>query len=408
MRLKRLFMILKKIMKSLFILVFLPVLTFSQGLKPIIFPEESSALDLVSGFVETNDYLYSCELKGSNFGTFDQLVFKKFDKEDSLVLINQINHPYESLIACHLFEWQGEIWFLGTYYKSSIQEGGLIFCKINDLLEMYAVQTFDTGIFYADRLAYSIKGTKLAVGGSLASSSFVHHPFILLFDEQMDVVSFKQGQEGAFNVESILYYDDFYILLGAGLWKYNLDHELIGKYTFDSPSEVCKTKSCKLSGESFLLLKRVFIWDTGEWVLSLEEWGTNMILNQKKVLDIKKGVEDLGKLHSLQRTKDGHIRVSAYSYFNKIAFPFVKSSSGLHYWCLASDFKILQKHSIFFTDFYFPYNVQFLADDILIGGFFADSSTNVDPYLFRLFYGNESLYSDEGPFNKEVINTLFK
>lgn len=371
-------------MKSLLLFLCLPFNLICQIINPLIYGDDSYPVGIVSDLIVLNNTTYACQISGDSYSTCATISLSKFDAQDSLILSNQYTTAFGSINGAFLLEMDQALYLLASYYNSATKNGGLIWAALSPGLELEEFQNYDLGNAYVDRMAYDFNDGLLALGGTVASSPFAHKPFSLFLDAQMNFIDFKVNQAAAYSVESILLFDDFYLLLGAGIWKYSMAHELISSALFESPNEVAKTKAVKMNATHFISLRRSFVWDSGLWQLVLEKWDVELNQLNKTCLDADMGVEDLNRYRSLGIDKTGSILVSAQAYINKIGFPSAVGPSALLYWKLSPSFQINKAWNIQLHEFHYPYNAFFLENSLLIGGFMNSKKYGLSPFLFRI------------------------
>ncbi|MDG1297574.1 MAG: hypothetical protein P8P48_10570 [Saprospiraceae bacterium] len=395
-------------MKSLLLFLCLPFTLVCQIISPLIYADDSYPVGIVSDLTVLNNATYACQISGDSFGTCATISLSKFNAQDSLILSNQYTTPFGSITGAFLLKMDQVIYLLASYYNTSSQNGGLSWAALSPELELEEFQNYDLGNAYVDRMAYDFNDGMFALGGTVASSPFEHRPFALFLDAQMDFIGFKTNQTDAYSVESILLFDDFYLLLGGGIWKYNMEHELINSILFESPNEIAKTKAVKLDASHFVSLRRSFIWDSGLWQLALEKWDLELNQLNKTCLDAAMGVEDLNRYRSLGVDETGSVLVSAHAYVNKIGFPSAEGPSALLYWKLNPGFQISKAWSIQLKEFHCPYNAFFLGNSLLIGGFMNSKKYGLSPFLFRMSTRPKLPLLELGPLEEmDFSNKIF-
>ena len=387
-------------MKSLLFFVFLSISVSAQQIYPIIYNNQSLPTSVVSAVIEHSGSLFACQLAGTSYGDFDQLIISKYDSNHDLVLEKSMDSPVGTLISCHLITNPAGLWLIGAYRQEKTNTSGVFWANVDGDLELEELLIHETGPYYADQFSISTDANRIMIAGTLSTSPFVHKPFMLLLNEQMDIVDFHMEHEDAFDVKSALLFDNYYILLGAGIWKYNFDHELLDAVLFESPNEVARTKSLKMGADVFFTLRRTFGWESGDWSLLLEKWNTDLQMIGALVLESDDLIEDMNKFVALGKLSENKIGVSAYAFEDKLNFPFVQSPSSLLLWEISNNLEISHQAAIVFKDFHYPYIAHFTEGQTYIGGFFVDAVQKLSPFLFRFNKKRRLPVLKLGPYDK--------
>ena len=387
-------------MKSLLFFVFLSISVSAQQIDPIIYNNQPYPTSLVSAVVEHSDSVYACQLSGTSYGDFDQLIIFKYDSNHDLVLEKSMDSPVGTLISCHLITNPAGLWLTGAYRQEKTNTSGIFWANVDGNLELGELLLQETGPYYADQFSISTDANRTLIAGTLSTSPFVIKPFMLLLDDKMHVVDFHMAHENAYDVESALLFDDYYLLLGAGIWKYNFDHVLLDAVLFESPNEVARTKSLKMGSDVFFTLRRTFGWESGDWSLLLEKRNTDLQILGTLVLESDYMIEDVNKFGALVKLSENKIGISAYAFEDKLNFPFVQSPSSLLLWEISNNLEVSHQAAFAFKDFHYPYTVHFREGQTYIGGFFVDTVQKLSPFLFRFNKKRRLPVLKLGPYDK--------
>lgn len=387
-------------MKSLLFFLFLSISVSAQQIYPIIYNNQSLPTSIVSAVIEYSGSIYACQLAGISYGDFDQLIISKYDSNHDLVLEKSMDSPFGTLISCHLITSPAGLWLIGAYRQEKTNTSGILWASVNGNLELEDLLLHETGLYYADQFSICTDANRTLIAGTLSTSPFAHKPFMLLLDDQMHVVDFHMVYEDAFDVESALLFDNYYILLGAGIWKYNFDHELLDAVLFESPNEVARTKSLKMGADLFFTLRRTFGWESGEWSLLLEKWNTDLQMIGALFLESENMIEDMNKYGAFGKLSENKIGVSAYAFENKLNFPSVQSPSSLLTWEISNNLEVSHHAAFVFKDFHYPYAAYFKEEQTYIGGFFVEAVQKLSPFLFRINKKSPLPVLEIGPYDK--------
>lgn len=380
--------------------MFLSVSVSAQQIYPIIYNNQPSPISLVSSVIEQSGYIYACQLAGSFYSEFDQLIISKYDSNHNLVLEKSMDSPVGKLISCHLITSSVGLWIVGAYRQENTNTSGILWARVNENLELADLLMHETGQYYADKVSISFYANKILIAGTLSTSPFVHKPFMLLLDDQMHLIDFYTDHENAFDIESALLFDDYYLLLGAGIWKYDYDHMLLDAVLFESPNEISRTKSLKMGAKVFFTLRRIFGWESGEWSLLLEKWNTDLQILGAIVLDSDNMIEDMNKFTALGKFEENKIGVSAYAFQDKLNFPFVKSPSSLLLWQISTNLEVSNHKAFLFKDFHYPFTCYIKDGQTYTGGFFVDAVQKLSPFLFSFNKKSGLPVLNVGPYDK--------
>ena len=387
-------------MKSLLFFVFLSISVSAQQIFPIIYNNQSLPTSIVSSVVENSGSIYACQLSGTSYGDFNQLIISKYDSNHNLVLEKSMDSPVGTLISCHLITSPAGLWLIGAYRQEKTNTSGILWTSLNGNLELEDLLFQETGPYYAEQFSISTDANRTLIAGTLSTSPFVHKPFMLLLNDQMHVIDFHMTHEDAYDVESALLFDDYYLLLGAGIWKYDYNHVLLDALLFESPNEVARTKSLKMGADVFFTLRRTFGWESGDWSLLLEKWNTDLQLAGALILESENMIEDMNKFGALGRLSENKIVVSAYAFEDKMNFPFVQSPSSLLLWKISNDLEVSHHGAFVFKDFHYPYAACFNEEQTYIAGFFVETVQKLSPFLFRFNKKSPLPVLEIGPYDK--------
>ena len=387
-------------MKSLLFFVFLSISVSAQQIFPIIYNNQSLPTSIVSSVVENSGSIYACQLSGTSYGDFNQLIISKYDSNHNLVLEKSMDSPVGTLISCHLITSPAGLWLIGAYRQEKTNTSGILWTSLNGNLELEDLLFQETGPYYAEQFSISTDANRTLIAGTLSTSPFVHKPFMLLLNDQMHVIDFHMTHEDAYDVESALLFDDYYLLLGAGIWKYDYNHVLLDALLFESPNEVARTKSLKMGADVFFTLRRTFGWESGDWSLLLEKWNTDLQLAGALILESENMIEDMNKFGALGRLSENKIVVSAYAFEDKMNFPFVQSPSSLLLWEISNDLEVSHHGAFVFKDFHYPYAACFNEEQTYIAGFFVETVQKLSPFLFRFNKKSPLPVLEIGPYDK--------
>lgn len=354
---------------------------YSQTISPIVYENQTSTQALVSAVLSHDEEVYACQLAGDTYGAFTKIIIEKYDLDHKILLTKSVESPFGALVSCHLFEHSGKLWFIGSCYDPVDGKGSVVWSSLNADLELSAPHVFEIGAFYGDCISISATSNQILIGGSLSSSPFYSKPFTLFLDEQMEFLGFYTDHTDAYDVESVLLFQNHYLLFGAGIWKYDMNHKLLNTIVFESPNEVAQTKSLKVSENIFFTLRRNFEWESGEWSLLLEKWNGSMDLLASIPLKSTQGIIDLNHFSSLVLKSEDVIQISAYSYKHKVDFPFVIGASSLEAWTVDTTMNSKLLYSLNLNNFHYPYSFFTTGNRSYIAGFFTEGPMKINPFL---------------------------
>ncbi len=368
-------------MKSLFLLCLLPALIGAQN--PSYFKLELSSqnIDLISAITLQDNSIFVCRAQSSSFGQTYDMILEKYQLDGQLLQQKTIPWSFESILGLHWTIINDELVLWGSTVLDSTDEGALFWLKVHPNLAISDPNFYLLGQAFVEHFSVDQIQDLIYVGGSKQASLFSSSPFCLLIDQNLQLLDSFQEQEGAWDVQGIIALADGYVLVGAGLWKYNTNHQLLNYQSLDNP-ELAKCTGVRTLGGKLLTLRHVFNWDSGLKTMLLEHWDADLNLLKANVLS-PSNVRAV-KSNVIQPLPSGEFLISLYSSASNIGFPFVLGKSKHHFLILNPNLNVVGQKTFSFEEYFYPCQIISGTNRIWSGGFKVKDTSSLLPYIYHI------------------------
>ena len=368
-------------MKSLFLLCLLPALISAQNPSYFKLEQSSQNIDLISAITIQANSIFVCRAQSSSFGQSYDMVLEKYQLDGQLLQQKTIPWSFESILGLHWTTINNELVLWGSTVLDSTDEGALFWLKVDSDLTIADPNFYLLGQAFVEYFSIDQVQDLIYVGGSKQSSTFSSSPFCLLIDQNLQLFDSFQDQEGAWDVQGIIGLADGYVLLGAGLWKFNMNHQLLAYQALEN-AELAKCVGVRTLDGKLLTLRHVFDWDSGSKTMLLEHWDAD--LNLLKTNPLSPSNVRAVKSNVIQRLASGEYLISLYSSTFNMGFPFVLSQSKHHFLVLNPTLNVIGQKTFSFEDYLYPCQIISGTNRVWSGGFKVKDASRLEPYLYHI------------------------
>lgn len=368
-------------MKSLFLLCLLPILINAQN--PSYFKVEQSShnIDLISAITIHDNSIFVCRAQSSSFGQSYDMILEKYQLDGQLLQQKTIPWFFESILGLHWTIINNELVLWGSTVLDSSDAGALFWLKVDANLTIADPNFYLLGQAFVEHFSVDQMQGLIYVGGSKQASLFASSPFCLLIDQNLQLLDSFEEQEGAWDVQGVIALADGYILVGAGLWKYNTDHQLLNYQILDNP-ELAKCTGVRTLDGKLLTLRQIFDWEDGSKTMLLEHWDADLNLLKTNVLS-PSNIRAV-KSNVIQLLSSGEYLISLYSSNSNIGFPFVLGKSKHHFLILNQSLNVIGQKTFSYKDYLYPCQIISGSNSIWSGGFKVNDASSLSPYIYHV------------------------
>ena len=296
--------------------------------------------------------------------------------------------PDTSLLVYKSFMHQGTLHLLGTFYNPAMQQGGIWIAQMGTDLSIANHYARSTGSFYADRLTADQTMDRILIAGTLSNGAFTEKSFTLLLDESFVELDWYDLYTDDMHIGNAFLTDDGYILIGDGLWSFNMGHVLQRELLFDELYLNHQTSAIMHTNGFIYTLRRRYEIESGEKDLILEKWTLDFKL--KGVLNVgSASLSERPAFHqSIVQLSNGTIGFCAWESKTMIGFPFVSAPSTCWYWLANEQLIPMTSYHWNASEFVFLNTLTSKGDNRLIasGFIYEESSQQLRSFCQSLLF----------------------